>query len=241
MDPRPLAPEPPPRTNVMVIVGLTILAVGALAGIVVASRTTPAQEVRQLLEDGKSREAFDRLKVEIKENDKRSDATLLTLLAVTMHQLDQHRDEEKVFRDEIAPKAPELLDGFVLGGLLEDLGKKEDGAPRELLKRIPKEPLYAVLTPIVVGDASPRQWGALRYLDLEGAASELDLVKLYVGALGSPTCAVKKVAAKRLGQLGDKFAEEPLTRLKAEPKRDEPCGQVEAGLALAVLAKKKAE
>lgn len=241
LDPRPLAPEPPPKLKVVKVVALTLLAVGAVIGLALGTRTTPADEARKLLEGGKPREAIDILKVEIQQNQKRSDPTVLALLAVAMHQLDQHRDEEKVFRDEIAPRAPELLDPLVLGGLLEDLGKKEDGAPRELLKRMPKEPLYAVLKPIAEGDPSPRQWGALRYLDLEGTASELDLVKLYVAALDSPACGARRVAAKRLGQLGDKFAEEALSKLKAAPKTEEPCGQAEAAAALGQLGKKKPE
>lgn len=241
LDPRPLAPEPPPKLKVVKVVALTLLAVGAVIGIALSTRTTPAQEARKLLEDGKPREAIEILKVEIQQNQKRSDPTVLSLLAVAMHQLDQHRDEEKVFREEIAPKAPELLDAFVLGGLLEDLGKKEEGAPRELLKRMPKDPLYAVLKPIAEGEPSARQWGALRYLDLEGAGSELDLVKLYVAALESQACGTRRVAAKRLGQLGDKFAEEALNKVKAAPKGEEPCGQTEASAALAQLGKKKAE
>ena len=238
--PRPLAPPVPPKMRVVMVAGLGAIAALAIAGLMMTAKKTPAQEARALLEAGKPKEALDILKVEIRENQKRSDPVVLSLVAVAMHQLDQHRDEEKVFKDELAPKAPELLDPFVIGGLLEDHGKKEDGVSRELLKRIPKEPLYAVVKPIAEGSPSPRQWGALRYLDLEGAASELDLPKLYVAALGTDSCGVKRAAAKRLGQLGDKLAEEPLTKLKAEPKKDEPCGQSEAGLALAMI-KKKAE
>ena len=238
--PRPLAPSEPPKIRIVAIAGAGALAALAIAGLMMTAKKTPAQEARALLEAGKPKEAIELLKVEIQQNQKRSDPTVLAMVAVAMHQLDQHRDEEKVFRDEIAPKAPELLDPFVLGGLLEDLGKNETGPSRELLKRIPKEPLYGVVKPIANADRSARQWGALRYLDLESASSELDLPKLYVAALDDASCNVKRTAAKRLGQLGDKLAEEALTKLKAEPKKDEPCGQVEANAALLAI-KKKAE
>jgi eukaryotic-like serine/threonine-protein kinase len=238
--PKPLAPPAAPRIRVLAVAGAGALAALAIAGLMMTAKKTPAQEARALLEAGKPKEAIELLKVEIQQNQKRSDPTVLAMVAVAMHQLDQHRDEEKVFKDEIAPKAPELLDAFVLGGLLEDLGKNEAGPSRELLKRIPKEPLYTVVKPIAQGDRSAKQWGALRYLDLESASSELDLPKLYVAALDDPSCSVKRTAAKRLGQLGDKLAEESLTKLKGEPKGEEPCGQSEASAALAAI-KKKAE
>jgi hypothetical protein len=237
--PPPLAPPKQSMTKVIGIAALSAVAALAVAGIVMGSRKTPAQEARALLEDGKPKEALELLKVEIRENQKRSDPTVLSLVAVAMHQLDQHRDEEKVFKDEIAPKAPELMDPFVLGGLAEDLGKREDGPTREILKRMPKESLHALLKPMAEGEPSARQWGALRYLDLEGAGAELDLVKLYLAALEGESCSTKIVAARRLGQLGDKYAEEALNKVKAQPKGEKPCGQAEAAAALTQLGKKK--
>jgi hypothetical protein len=239
--PPPLAPPKQSMTRVLGIAALSAVAALAIAGIVMSSRKTPAQEARALLEDGKPKEALELLKVEIRENQKRSDPTVLSLVAVAMHQLDQHRDEEKVFKDEIAPKAPELMDPFVLGGLAEDLGKREDGPTREILKRMPKESLHALLKPMAEGEPSARQWGALRYLDLEGAGADLDLVKLYLAALETESCPTKIVAAKRLGQLGDKYAEEALNKVKAQPKGEKPCGQAEAAAALTQLGKKKPE
>jgi hypothetical protein len=241
MDPVPLAPAPPPKSRVAAIAALSAVAALAIAGIVMSARKTPAQEARALLEAGKPKDALEILRFEIREHQKRSDPAVLSLVAVAMHQLDQHRDEEKVFRDELAPKAPEVMDPFVLSGLVEDHGKREDGPSRELLRRMPKEQLVAILKPMAEGEPSAKQWGALRYLDGESATSDLDLVKLYVAALGSDVCSTKAIAAKRLGQLGDKFAEEPLNKLKAEPKGDKPCGQAEAAQALTQLAKKKPE
>lgn len=241
--PRPLAPEPPRKLKVALVAGLGAAAALAVVGLAMTAKKTPADEARSYLEEGKKEEALSVITNALKDQSKRSDPQLLSVLAATMHALDRHRDEATLFKDELAPKAPELLDPLILGGPLEDLGKNEAGPWRELLKRIPKEPLYGVLKPLAQGDRSPQQWGALRYLDLEGSASELDLVKLYVAALESDVCAEKRIAAKRLGQLGDAFAEEPLTRLKAAPRPkdgDKACGQDEAGWALAQLGKKKA-
>ena len=240
--PPPPPPAPPGLLRTLKIAGAGALAALVIAGVVFSTRANPARDARAHLEGGRAEEALSVLQEALKDPARRGDPRLLAMLAATMHRLDRHRDEATLFREELAPKSPEVLDPLVLAGLLEDLGKKEDGPARPLLQRLPKEDLYPVLKDLAEERPSARQWGALRYLDLEQSASGLDLVKLYVAALDAQPCPARRVAAKRLGQLGDADATEALAALKDAPRAEGPdrqCGQDEAGAALKELAKKK--
>ncbi|MBI3181414.1 MAG: serine/threonine protein kinase [Myxococcales bacterium] len=239
--PRPAqaAPDSPPAKKAWLKPGAVGLVL-ALIGLALLTRSTPADRARDLLKSGRGLEALALIDEAMRGG--KSEPELLALKAAALHQSDNHRDEAAVLRDQLAPKSPEAMDRLVLSGLAEDFGKKEDGPARELLKRMPREALRSELEALARGRHSPAQWGALRYLDAEQAAGELDLVKLYVAALESERCPVRRLAARRLGQLGDDYAASPLSKLKDTPRSATPeraCGQDEAGQALQALQRKK--
>ncbi len=215
-----------------------------LCGLIVLIGTalvpSAASSARSRIEGGRGAEALAIIDEALREKS-RSDPELLALKAAALHLVDQHREEAAVFRDQLAPKAPEALSPLAVGGLVADFGRKEDGATRDLLRRLPREGLHPVLAELAKGARSPRQWGALRYLDAEQATSELDLVRLYTSALEAELCSTRRFAARRLGQLGDADAEEALAKLKATPRSATPeknCGQDEASWALQALRRK---
>lgn len=167
-----------------------------------------------------------------------SEPELAALRAVSLHHLGRHREEAAVLKEQLAPKAPEALEPRVLEGLFEDFGAREDGGPRELLRRLPSEALRQRAARVARGPSSLAQWGALRYLDTENAAAELELVELYGRSLTAERCAQRRAAARRLGQLGDPAAAPALERLKETPRTSTPersCGQDEAASALKQL------
>src|SRR5205085_985290 len=83
---------------------------------------------------------------------------------------------------------------------------------RQLLGTLPKEQLRDRFEPLAEGDASPKQWGALRYLEASQDTEGLDLVALYMTAVGSEDCGVRAKAARRLGALGSMDAVSALTK-----------------------------
>ena len=80
-----------------------------------------------------------------------------------------------------------------------------------------------------------KQWGALRWLDLESQAGAVKLVTLYSISLESNACPVRKLAAKRLQELDDDSAVDALNRAKEATEKD--CGQAEAAAAVQSLKK----
>ena len=102
-----------------------------------------------------------------------------------------------------------------------------------VLQALANEPLQSPARAVTWG-----QWGALRFIDLEYAGQGLPLVELYLRALDSSDCHVRGAAAKRLGELRNGAALEPLRKLKDLPhKKDEDCGQGAAAQAVKALEK----
>jgi len=91
------------------------------------------------------------------------------------------------------------------------------------------------------GKSSAAQWGALRWAD-EAQLDGTELVKGYLSALDSSDCDTLGTAARRLGELGDSKAVEPLKKLAASPRKAavlgflvRSCGHDEANAALRKL------
>ncbi len=231
-----------PRTRQLVAVGLAggvLLAMGV--GIWLWNRN-PEVQARRLLEEGKPAEALQRLDAVPAED--QTEPKLRLVRALALHELKRHDDEHEVLLSLPADGRKEL-EQRLLDGLAEDFGAQEsDKALRKLLGSLPKDPLHSHFESLAEGEASPRQWGALRYLEASQETEGLDLVELYSTALALADCGVRAKAARRLGALGDTDAIPALQKLADQPKEKQPtgtksCGQDEAAAALRTLKKVK--
>jgi serine/threonine-protein kinase len=197
-------------------------------------------QARRLLAEGKPAEALQRLDAVPAEA--QEDPKLRHVRALALHELKRHGDEHEVLLGLPADHWKDLEERL-LDGLAEDFGAKEnDKGLRKLLGSLPKEPLHSHFKSLAEGDASPRQWGALRYLEASQETEGLDLVELYSTALSSEDCGVRAKAARRLGALGDTGAVPALQKLAGQPRKKQPsgsknCGQDEAAAALRTLEK----
>ena len=159
--------------------------------------------------------------------------TLAVLRAAALHALGDHAQEHArvaAFR----PEERAALEDRLVENLASDFGASEEEprvraalgvfSPGALLPRMEKLAKH--------GQASPKQWGALRYLEAQQHTESLELVQLYSAALGMPDCAVRARAASRLGALGDRDAVKALERLTRAAPTGGDCGQREAADAL---------
>ncbi len=229
------------RTRRLAGLGLAgALLLSAGAGIWLWTQS-PEVQARRLLEEGKPAEALQRL--EAAPEEEQTEPKLRHLRALALHDLKRHKDEHEVLLGLPADHWEDELEERLLDGLAEDFGAEEsDKSLRKLLGSLPKDPLHSHFESLAEGDASPRQWGALRYLEASQETEGLDLVELYSTALASESCGVRAKAARRLGALGDTDAVPALQKLAGQPKEKQPsgsknCGQDEAAAALRTLKK----
>ncbi len=197
----------------------------------------PEVQARRLLKDGKPAEALKRLDAVPAEDRKAPE--LRQLRALALHALNRHEDEHEVLQAEATQHKD--VSEEVLDRLAEDFGADEsDKGLRKLLGTLPKDSLRSRFESLAGGDASPRQWGALRYLEASQDTGGLDLVDLYTIALASEDCGVRARAARRLGAMGSPDAVSSLTKLAEQPKSGgKNCGQDEAAAAIQVLKKSR--
>jgi serine/threonine-protein kinase len=210
-------------------------------GAVVYSRGA-VPRARALLEDGKPAEAL-RILQAVPADEAKGNAALQRVRARALHAQGQHDPEHSALAalkdDGRADAESEVLDA-----LAEDFGEDEgDRGLRRLLASFPKDALLEHFEELAEDDASPKQWGALRYLVLEKSTDGLDLPEVYATALTSKSCSVRAKAARELAELGDADAVPALTKLAELPKEKgtlftKNCGQDEAAAALQALKKK---
>jgi serine/threonine-protein kinase len=220
-------------------------ALGLMLGggaVLVVRGNNPVVQARALLADHKPQEALKRLQT-VPAEEAKGDAAHQQVRARALHALGRHNEEHAVLA-ALADEALKDADSEVLDGLAEDFGEDEgDRSLRRVLGRLPKEALLEHFEDLADAAYSPRQWGALLYLDAEQRTDGLNLRKLYSAALESPHCGVRGKAARRLGALGDRDAVAALTKLAERPKEKgflsaKNCGQDEAAAALQALKKK---
>lgn len=229
------APEVPSRRWLPFAAGGAVL-LALIGGIVVATSGSAKREARKLIE---RRQPMQAMEIIGKAQRKLSapDPELTALKVAGLHLADAHADEAALFKS--LGGADEALDPLVLSGLVEDFSKKEDQGLRTLLRGLPAKRLHPVLEAFVLEPLSARQWGALRYLDLEEAAGHLSLVEQYSASLESSDCGARRAAARRLAVLMDDAAEPALNRLRDAPREgaEKSCGQDEAQAAIQALRK----
>jgi serine/threonine-protein kinase len=201
---------------------------------------SPALQARRLLDAGKPAEAIKRLDAVPAEDRKKP--RLRQVRALALHALNRHEEEHDVLT-ALDAEARKDVEARVLDGLAEDFGRDEgDKGLRKLLGALPKTGLHEHFEELAESHYSPKQWGALRYLESAQDTEGLDLVELYSAALASEDCGVRAKAARRLGALGDTDAVSALAQLAEKPKEKQllgskNCGQDEAEAALQTLKK----
>ena len=217
-----------------------LLAAGAalVLGLVIWSLTGRDQtEARAgaLLDQGQAAAALELVGL----SKERNEPAMRLLKAEGMHQLKRHREEWDLVAGTNAAGLEKLRPSELVA-LLEDFVKleREDG-PRTTLARLPAVQQER-MKKWAGGEQSAAQWGAVRYLDFARTAG-VDLVPGYITSLLSTDCNIAAGAARRLQDLGDARAIEPLERLKGSPKKQglffgESCGHDEAEAALQKLS-----
>ena len=196
----------------------------------------PLVQARGLLEDGQPAEALQLLNGPPAQKG----APATRLRAAVKHAQGSHDEEHNLLlgldKEDRADVEPRLLDG-----LAEDFGDGEqDRSIRRALEALPRDTVRSHFQSLTRGEPSPRQWGALRYLESVQDTEGLELVKLYTAALDSPDCGVRTKAAKRLAALGETKAIEALKQLTKQPRPNgRGCGHDEAERAIRRLEPKE--
>jgi predicted Ser/Thr protein kinase len=159
------------------------------------------------------------------------------LKATALHQVGRHEDEWKVMG--APPAVATELEPTALEALADDFGRQETPKLRKLIAALPKQSLLPTFQALAVSEDKWTQWGALRFVDLEYAGQGLPLMELYLKALASRDCGIRRVAAKRLVDFRSPEAMPALEKLKALPRKkgEDDCGQAAADAALQKLAK----
>jgi serine/threonine-protein kinase len=226
-----------------------LLVVGTASALVLSGgaalalhQRSPVTRARALLAEGKPAEALKHLQ-SVPAEEAKGDAALQRVRARALHAQGQHEAEHSVLAalkdDGRADAESEVLDA-----LAEDFGEDEgDRGLRRLLGAFPKDTLRDHFEDLAEDDASPKQWGALRYLVSEKHTQGLDLPEAYATALASKSCTVRAKAARELAELGDADAVPALTKLAELPREkgvigSKNCGQDEAAAAIQALKKK---
>ncbi len=197
--------------------------------------TDPAvAKAAELLDQGRPAQALE----VINAAQGRNEGALRMLRAEALHQQQHHSEEWSLValtpEDGLSKMRPALL-----AALMTDYPKNDDDEGlRAALARLPKAQLREVRQ-WAKGSWSQAQWGALRWADSEHLDGT-DLVTGYLKVLESTDCEALATAARRLGELGDTRAVEPLKRLAAQPRRQvliftRSCGEDEAASALRKL------
>jgi hypothetical protein len=222
------------RRSLLIVAGLCLLAPAVWAML----PPTPVERATRLLEKGRAEAALSLLDARLQE------ATwdvphLYALKAAALHQVGRELDERELLRSS-PYQALHTGHPLLLDALAEDLARNENDVElAALIKMVPGELLRPHFEVRSQEPGSERQWGALRYLDLDKAEVP-DLGRRYAGALGAKECYIRAAAARRLAELGAKDAIDVLRQLSETPKEKTEqglvaCGQDEAAEAIREL------
>ncbi len=111
---------------------------------------------------------------------------------------------------------PRILDGARVLRNLETALESDMSARTALLELAPLVPrrFERVLRRNLGSEHYFRRWHSARMLEKRGEA--IDLVPLYIADLGAGSCSTRQSAVRKLGQLRDRRAIEPLRRIREE-------------------------
>lgn len=218
------------------LVGALVLGVAGIAWVV--HLNDPVVRALALLDEGKKEDARKLLVAVPDEDQKESDWQWAR--AAVFHAQNSHRSEQGLLSG-MDDATREQVDERVLDGLAEDYGQSESDALAKLIGRFPKERVVDHFEDLAEEAYSPKQWGALRYLEYAKATDDVDLVQAYINALEAKDCGTRAQAAERLEALGDDEAVPALTRVTEQPREKKflgsgNCGHEEAVKALQKLA-----
>ncbi len=236
---QPLSPPPSSLRGNSLSTSVKAAALGAVVGVVgvlvlwFTWFNEPVRKAHRLVGAGRGSEA---LQVLEDLGPKGQSWPLQQLRATALHQVGRHDEEWKVMGS--APEN-EPLEPVAVQALADDFGHAETPRLRKLLAALPKAMVLPTLQSLAKDEQGWAQWGALRFVDLEYAGQGLPLLELYVKALESRDCGVRRVAAKRLIDFRSPDAMPGLEKLKALPRKkgEDDCGQAAADAALLKLAK----
>jgi serine/threonine-protein kinase len=222
--------------------GALAVAVAGGAGAVAARRAwheRPLAQARALLAQGKAAEALalaDRVLPE-----RPGDRTLLRVRARALAKLPGRQPEQlAAYAAAQAAEALEVEDYQALAAMLADR-RFAEGAAR-VLRDAPPMAVPEVAALARTGP-TPQRLRALAVLRELGAEETVDRVGIYIGLLADPDCEARKLAAHRLGELGDRSALPALRTAAAagrserkflfsSPTRIPACGAAEAAEAV---------
>lgn len=109
-------------------------------------------------------------------------------------------------------------DGAVVEDLLACFGRAEQPRAEKLIARHRLTRAADGLVKLAVDKRRPVRWGAVRTLEKLGKADQSDYVQAWMLDLDSPDCDVRRHAADKLGDSGDRHA---LAKLRAVRKRED--------------------
>jgi hypothetical protein len=202
------------------------------------------ERVRRQLDRGQPQEALTAIDASLAQA-KGEVPALLALKVVALHRLGRH-DAEKALLGQAPFEVVLSGETRVLEALAEESASEDDARVRLSLELMPRAWALPVYQRLSEGPPAVGQWGALRWLDRQQAVSGGALVQGYAKSLASKDCGVRRLAAVRLGELGDAAAVGPLRELSETPKPPSPtggtlaCGQDEAAEALRAVKQHQA-
>ncbi|QSQ23006.1 protein kinase [Pyxidicoccus parkwayensis] len=222
-----------------ILVGMLVLAGVGIAWEV--HRNSPPVRAMALLDEGKKDDARKLLDA-VPDEDQKEPAWQWARAAV-YHAQNSHRSEHALL-SRMDEAMREKVNERVLDGLAEDYTRDESDTVAKLISRFPKERVVSHFDDLAEEPYSPKQWGALRYLEFAKTTDGVDLVHAYINALEAKDCGVRAQAAVRLEALGDDDAVPALTRVTEQPREKKllgsgSCGHDEASRALQKLAPKR--
>jgi serine/threonine-protein kinase len=221
------------------LVGILALVGAGIAWTV--HQNQPTVRAMALLDEGKKEDARKLLEAVPAEDQKSPDWQWAR--AAVFHAQGVH-SREHLLLSRMDDDTRGKVEDRVLDGLAEDYARDESEAVAKLLGRFPRDRVVSHFEDLAEEPYSPKQWGALRYLEYAKATDDVDLVHAYISALDAKDCGIRAQAAVRLEALGDDDAVPALTRLAEQPREKKflgsgNCGQDEAGKALQKLAPKR--
>ena len=158
---------------------------------------------------------------------------LRMIRAEALHALGRHREEHALLQELPAESWTTGRDRTLTAMATDFALDEENPALRQVLSLWPAERLRATFSEWAQEPASERSYGLLRFLDRADRVSDRALATAYAKFVDEGSCDQRRVAARRLGELGPHPHGEVLKRLAEHAERG--CGREEARQSLTRL------